>query len=210
MAETYGYARCSTDESRQDVSRQKRDLLSMGVPDEAHIYWEYESGAKTDRPELKKFMQIITAGDTLATTEVSRLTRSTQQLCEIMADATKRHLCLKIGNLVIDCRSEQPDPMTEAMLKIAGVFAEMERRMTSDRVRSGLANARSKGKTLGRPRMTKAKLPKAFWQFYDRYKAGEFTVAQFARLVGVSEMSIYRYLKIAESKTTSSCQREKI
>ena len=86
-----------------------------------------------------------------------------------MEEVTNRHLCLIIGRLVIDCRNDQPDPMTEAMLKVAGVFAEMERRMTSERVRSGIANAKKNGITVGRPRVTKARLPKDFWQFYDRY-----------------------------------------
>ena len=199
MAETYGYARCSTDENRQDISRQKRDLLALGVPDDEHIYWEYESGAKRNRPELAKLMKIVAPGDIIAATEVSRLTRSTQQLCEIMDQATSRHLCLVIGSLVIDCRDELPDPMTEAMLKVAGVFAEMERRMTSERVKSGIANARKNGVSVGRPRMTKARLPKDFWQFYDRYRNHEITAVQFARLVGVSESSIYRYMRIADS-----------
>ena len=81
MADTYGYARYSTDESRQDISRQKQDLLALGVPDDEHIYWEYESGAKRTRPELTKLLKIVAPGDTIAATEVSRLTRSTQQLC---------------------------------------------------------------------------------------------------------------------------------
>ena len=39
----YGYARCSTSEERQDINRQKRDLMALGVDDEKNIYWEYES-----------------------------------------------------------------------------------------------------------------------------------------------------------------------
>ena len=56
MSVIYGYARCSTDESRQDVDRQKRELFSMGVQEDKHIYWEYESGTKTDRVELSKLL----------------------------------------------------------------------------------------------------------------------------------------------------------
>ena len=81
---TYGYARCSTDELRQDIDRQKRDLLALGVDDESKIYWEYESGTNTKRPEFQKLLTVLKNGDTLAATEVSRLTRSTQQLCEVI------------------------------------------------------------------------------------------------------------------------------
>ena len=67
----YGYARCSTNEERQDIDRQKRELFSLGVSDDRYIYWEYESGMKDDRAELQKLFDIISEGDTIATTEVS-------------------------------------------------------------------------------------------------------------------------------------------
>ena len=72
----YGYARCSTNEARQDIDRQKRELYALGVIDDKYIYWEYESGVKTDRVELQKLLDIVNEGDTIATTEVSKLIRS--------------------------------------------------------------------------------------------------------------------------------------
>ena len=64
----YGYARCSTNESRQDVNRQKRELFALGVLDEKYIYWEYESGTKVDRAEFKKLLDIVEETDTIACT----------------------------------------------------------------------------------------------------------------------------------------------
>ena len=52
----YGYARCSTNEERQDINRQKRELHTLGVTDEKCIYWEYESGMKDDRTEFNKLL----------------------------------------------------------------------------------------------------------------------------------------------------------
>lgn len=72
---TYGYARCSTDETRQDIDRQRRELRKLGVEADTEIYWEYESGTKTERPELQKLLAVLQTGDTIVTTEVSRLTR---------------------------------------------------------------------------------------------------------------------------------------
>ena len=43
----YGYCRCSTNELRQDIQRQVRELKNLGATDMT-IYMEYESGAKTD------------------------------------------------------------------------------------------------------------------------------------------------------------------
>ncbi len=72
---TYGYARCSTDETRQDIDRQRRELRKLGVEADTEIYWEYESGTKTERPELQKLLAVLQTDDTIVTTEVSRLTR---------------------------------------------------------------------------------------------------------------------------------------
>ena len=54
-----GYARCSLNETRQDISRQKRELHVLGVKEDKHIYWEYESGVKDDRAELQKLLDAV-------------------------------------------------------------------------------------------------------------------------------------------------------
>lgn len=199
MATTYGYARCSTDESKQDIKRQKRDLLALGVEDDSKIYWEYESGTKTSRPELTKLLSIVEPGDTIAATEVSRLTRSTKQLCELMDEAKEKHLRLLLGSLSIDCRDAEPDPLTMAMLQIGGVFAELEQKMISQRVKSGIQNAKAKGKVLGRPRHTLADIPKDFWELYKTYKTGNLNKKQFAGALGVSRPTLYKYLEMVEA-----------
>lgn len=91
MGTVYGYARCSTNENLQDINRQKRELKKLGVDDDTHIYWEYESGMKKDRVELQKLFSVVKPGDTVVTTEVSRLTRSTSHLCEILQIIQKRN-----------------------------------------------------------------------------------------------------------------------
>lgn len=133
MTLIYGYARCSTNETRQDIDRQLRELRAGGATDKT-IYFEYVSGAKTDRPELQKLLDVVQEGYTILATEVSRITRSTQQLCEILEIAKSKRLRLVFGTLVVDC-SQTLDPMTEGILKMMGVFAEIERNMISDRVR---------------------------------------------------------------------------
>ena len=69
----YGYARCSTNEKMQDIQRQVRELKQQGATDTT-IYLEYESGAKEDRAELNKLLQIVKPHDTIIATEVSRIT----------------------------------------------------------------------------------------------------------------------------------------
>ena len=162
----YGYCRCSTNELKQDIQRQVRELKSLGATDKT-IYMEYESGTKTDRVELNKLLDIVKPGDTIVTTEVSRITRSTKQLCDIIELAKDRKLKLVLGTFVVDCTSEL-DPMTEGMLKMMGVFAEMERNMISQRVKSGMANAKAKGKQIGRPVTTIDSIPPVFLKYYPK------------------------------------------
>ena len=89
----YGYARCSTNESKQDIDRQIDMLFLQGVKQE-NIYFEYESGAKVDRVQLNRLLDALEDGDVIITTEVSRITRSTKQLCELVEIAIKKKLCL--------------------------------------------------------------------------------------------------------------------
>lgn len=194
--EVYGYARCSTDECRQDVTRQKRELKQLGVVKEENMYWEYESGTKADRVELNKLLAKIEQGDTIVTTEVSRITRSTRQLCEIIELAQRKKIKLIIGAFVVDCTKGELDPMTEGMLKMMGVFAEMERNMISQRVKSGMAHARAKGKSIGRPKVTIDRLPSSFIKHYPKYKMKQINQLELARLCNCSRQSVSKYIKI--------------
>ena len=145
----YGYARCSTNESKQDIDRQKRELLAAGVAT-ADIFWEYESGRNENRKEFCRMMTIVKDGDTIVSTEISRITRSTRQLCDLIETVKQKRMCLNIiGSVKIDCSKGTIDPMTNAFLQMAGVFAELEVNMTSARIKSGLVNARAKGSRLG-------------------------------------------------------------
>jgi len=206
----YGYCRCSTNELKQDIQRQVRELKSLGA-NEKTIYMEYESGTKTDRVELNKLLDIVKPGDTIVTTEVSRITRSTKQLCDIIELAKDRKLKLVLGTFVVDCTSEL-DPMTEGMLKMMGVFAEMERNMISQRVKSGMANAKAKGKKIGRPATTLDSIPPVFLKYYPKYKqwledkeAGVMpkerrgiNITEFSRLCEMSRTTIYKYIELVE------------
>lgn len=192
----YGYARCSTNEKLQDISRQVRELKQRGAT-ETTIYLEYESGIKEDRAELTKLLNILQPQDTIVATEVSRITRSTKQLCEIIELAKNRCIKLILGNFIVDC-SKELDPMTEGMIKMMGVFSEIERNITSQRVKSGMENARTNGKQIGRPTVTADDIPSIFYKHYPKYKKGEINKKEFSRLCNLSYPTIYKYLHIVE------------
>ena len=147
MSKIYGYARCSTDADKQDINRQIRELKAAGADE---VIFEYEHGDKAKK-ELAMLVELAQPGDTIITLEVSRLSRSTQQLCEILDTVKVKHLRLVILNsITVDCREGKINPMSQAFIQMSGVFAELELSMIRERVRSGMKNAIAKGRKVGR------------------------------------------------------------
>ena len=192
----YGYARCSTNESKQDIDRQVRELKQAGAE---HIFLEYEHGDATVKCQLSSLLEQTRAGDTIITLEVSRLARSTKQLCEIIDKVREKRLRLMIiGSITVDCSNGQIDPMTNAFIQMSGVFAELELRIIRERVRSGMANAKAKGAKIGRPQTTVDQIPSGFLRHYPAYKSGQFNLSELARVCGLSRTTTYKYISLLE------------
>lgn len=163
------------------------------------FFVEYEHGDADDKKQLALLLERATPGDTIITTEVSRLTRSTKQLCELIDRIQKQKLRLEIlGSITIDCRSGEVDPMTKAFLQMSGIFAELELSMIRARVRSGMANARAKGAKIGRPQITAEDIPAAFYRHYLAFKNGSLNVSELARVCNLSRTTVYKYISLLE------------
>ena len=194
---TYGYARCSTNETKQDINRQVRELKAAGAE---HIFLEYEHGDSKVKSQQAEMFAQAQAGDTIITLEVPRLARSTQQLCEIIDRVRERRLRLMIvGSITLDCREGRADPMSEAFLQMAGVFSQLELSMIRERVRSGMANAKAKGKQIGRPQVTKDNVPAIFLRHYPAYKSGHLNISELSRVCDLSRTTIYKYISLLEA-----------
>lgn len=190
----YGYARCSTNEDKQDINRQIRELRAAGAE---KVIFEYEPGDAKVKQNLQMLLETVQEGDTVITLEVSRLSRSTKQLCEIIEVIRNKHLRLVIvGSITIDCRNGELDCMSAAFLQMAGVFSELELQMIRARVKSGVANAKAKGKKVGRPKLTKEDIPQAFYRHYPAYAAGKMNLTELARVCDLSRPTVYKYIKM--------------
>ena len=193
---TRGYARCSTNESKQDINRQVRELKAAGAEE---VFLEYEHGDSKVKPQQQAMFELAQPGDTIITLEVPRLARSTQQLCEIIDCVREKHLRLVIvGSITLDCREGKPDPMSEAFLQMAGVFSQLELAMIRARVRSGMANAKAKGARIGRPQLTADQIPASFLRHYPTYKNGQLKLAELARVCDLSRTTVYKYIDLLE------------
>ena len=192
----HGYARCSTNESKQDIDRQVRELKQAGAE---RIFLEYEHGDAAVKCQLSSLLEQAEEGDTIITLEVSRLARSTKQLCEIIDAVREKRLRLVIvGSITLDCRSGQADPMSEAFLQMAGVFSQLELAMIRARVRSGMANAKAKGARIGRPQATADDIPAVFLRHYPAFKNKQLNVSELARVCDLSRTTVYKYIDLLE------------
>ena len=192
-----GYSRCSTNEGKQDINRQVRELKAAGAE---VVYMEYEHGDAKVKNQQQAMFAESEAGDTIIVLEVSRLARSTQQLCEIIEIVRQKHLRLVIvGSITLDCRNGQADPMSEAFLQMAGVFSQLELSMIRARVRSGMENAKAKGKQIGRPQVTADDVPSGFLRHYPAYKSKQLNVSELARVCNISRTTAYKYINLLEN-----------
>ena len=192
----HGYARCSTNESKQDIDRQVRELKQAGAE---RIFLEYEHGDSAVKCQLSSLLEQAEEGDTIITLEVSRLARSTKQLCEIIEVIRSKHLRLEIvGSITVDCSNGQIDPMTNAFIQMSGVFAELELRIIRERVRSGMANAKAKGAKIGRPQATADDIPAVFLRHYPAFKNKQLNVSELAKVCDLSRTTVYKYIGLLE------------
>ncbi len=191
-----GYGRCSTNETKQDINRQVRELKAAGAEE---IYLEYEHGDAKVKPQQELMFEQAQEGDTIVVLEVPRLARSTQQLCQIIDTIRDKKLRLEIvGSITLDCRCGRADPMSEAFLQMAGVFSQLELAMIRERVKSGMANAKAKGARIGRPQKTVEDVPSSFLRHYPAYKSGSLNVSELARVCDMSRTTAYKYINLLE------------
>lgn len=193
----HGYCRCSTSEDKQDINRQVRELKSRGA---TTIWTEYEHGDAAVKAQQQLMFEAAKPGDTIIVLEVSRLARSTRQLCDIVDMVQAKRLRLEIvGSITLDCRAGQLDPMSTAFIQMSGVFSQLELSLIRARVKSGMANAKAKGVRLGRPPISPDGVPDKFVRYYAGYLQGRYNVSELARLSGVSRPTVYRWMHALEA-----------
>ena len=176
----YGYARVSTD--AQDLSNQVAQLKAAGC---GTIYREKMTGTHADRPQLKKLIAVLTAGDVVVIPAVDRLSRDTTDLLVIARDMQRAGAGLRsLAEPVVDTTSD----FAELVLAMLGVAAKLERRRIIERTARGRADAKAKGVQFGRkPKLT----PHQAREAQARVAAGE-TQRSIARSYNVSQATISR------------------
>src|SRR5712692_10510855 len=143
----YGYARVSSD--GQSVDAQVRQLTKAGCK---KVFREVVSGAKTDRAQLRRLLDVLDAGDVLTVTRLDRLARSTRDLLNTLAAIGDRKAGFRsLG----DAWADTTIAHGRLMLTVLGGLAEFERELIRTRTGEGRARAKARGVKLGRkPKLT--------------------------------------------------------
>ena len=178
----YGYARVSTLD--QNLNRQKDALREYGVD---KIYCEKISGAKKNRPELDRLLEVLERGDSIVIESLSRLGRSVKNLSELMEMFNENGIRLISLKESVDTTSATG----RLLFTIISSLAAFERETLIERTNEGLASARARGKVGGRPKTNAAALKKAV----ALYETGQYSLADVTNLTGVSKSTLYRALK---------------
>ena len=182
-----GYARVSTKD--QNLELQLDALTKAGCE---IIFQEKASGTKADRPELEKMMSQLRKGDVVCIYKLDRLGRSLKNLLNLVADFEKREVGLRSLTDSIDTTT----PQGRLILNIFASLAEFERDLIRERTKAGLEAARARGRKGGRRSGLSAEAQKKSMLAEMYYKEEKLGVDEIAKTIGVSKMTLYKYLRL--------------
>jgi DNA invertase Pin-like site-specific DNA recombinase len=178
-----GYARVSTRD--QNVAAQREALLAAGCET---IFDDTISGSTKSRSGLDKAMAVLVPGDVLVVWKLDRLGRSMQHVVNTVLDLDRRGIGFRSLTEAIDLTSSTG----KLLLSVFGWLAEVERDLTTERTKAGLAAAKRRGVQLGRKRkLTGNDVAHA----RRMIESGEQTVAGMARILKVGRNTLGRALK---------------
>jgi DNA invertase Pin-like site-specific DNA recombinase len=184
-----GYMRVSKTDGSQVVDLQSDALVAAGVPLE-QIYTDRASGKRDDRPGLEACLRALRDGDTLMVWKLDRLGRNLKHLVDVVQALNGRGVGLKVltgQGAAIDTTTANG----RLMFNFFAALAEFERELIIERTNAGLAAARARGRSGGRPfKMTSAKLRLA----QAAMGKPETKIADLCAELGVTRQTLYRHV----------------
>ena len=191
----YGYARVSSRD--QHLSRQLDAFAEFGIS-KKRIYSDKSSGKDFDRPAYKRLMGKLRRGDTLAIKSIDRLGRGYDQILTQWHAITREigAYIVVLDMPLLDTR-ERPGDITGALiadivLQLLSYVAHIERENIRQRQAEGIAAAKARGVSFGRPRKEK---PETWPTVRDAYRQGSLTRKEASACLDVSEGTLARWLK---------------
>lgn len=188
------YTRVSTKD--QDCQRQIEDLKRFADRagyEVVEVFQEKASGAKNDRAERAKVIKMAQARliDIVLVTELSRWGRSTQDLISTLQELQSRSVSVVASTgMAMDLST----PSGKLMATLLSGIAEFERELIQERVRSGIANAKARGKVIGRKSGDNYKSGKKENKIEQLHREGK-SVREIAKETGLGKSTVADTIK---------------
>lgn len=179
-----GYARVSTDEQKMDL--QTDALQKAGCQ---KVYSDTASGAKDDRPGLRRALDMLDRGDTLVVWKLDRMGRSLQHLVTTVNELQARGVEFQSVQEKIDTTT----PGGRLVFHVFAALAEFERELIRERTKAGVDAARLRGRRGGR----RHKLGEAEAKTLAAMAKQKIPTEQICGSMGISRATYFRYLKAA-------------
>jgi DNA invertase Pin-like site-specific DNA recombinase len=201
MSKVIGYIRVSTD--KQTTENQKLAILDYANKNKIQVdSWIKVNASSRRTPTERRIDELlgkVQSGDTIVTSELSRLARSVGQIAIIVDELIKNKvqvICIK-ENIILNGKQTI---QSKVMVTMFSLFAEIERDLISERTKEGLARARSEGKLLGRPKgRGKSKLD-PFQEEIRGYLSKGLNLTNIARIYGVSWTALKHFVESRKLK----------
>ena len=194
MGKIYGYVRVSSTDQNED--RQMIALREKGLDDNS-IYMDKQSGKDFNRPQYKKLVKKLKAGDLLYILSIDRLGRNYEDIQKQWRILTKDigiDICV-IDMPLLDTRNGKDLMGTfiaDLVLQILSFVAQSERENIKKRQAEGIAAAKAKGVKFGRPEIP---MPDDFDKYIYKWEKGQITTSEILKSTGLSKSTFYRKVR---------------
>lgn len=196
-----GYARVSTQEQNLDL--QLDALEKEGCQ---RLFTDKVSGVKSSKPNFEKLMAYARPGDTVVVWKLDRLGRSTIRLIELIEELKNRGVNLKSLSESIDTSTATGNLFFQFMC----VLAEHERNIIRERTRAGLASARARGRSGGRPQGLSERYRKIAPEVKEIYEKNSRSTDEIREMFGIkSQPTLYKILRYAGIEVEGPLRKRK-
>lgn len=190
----YGYVRVSSTD--QNEERQMIALQETEVPSK-NIFMDKQSGKDFDRPNYKKLVKKLKAGDLLYILSIDRLGRNYEEILLQWRIITKEKQVdvVVLDMPLLDTRKSGNDLtgtfVADLVLQILSYVAQTERENIHQRQKEGIAAAKLRGVKFGRPRKD---VPERFWQLKEDWEDQKITSREAARQLSIAQDTFLRWV----------------
>ena len=190
----YGYVRVSStdqNEERQISALREKQILQK------NIYKDKQSGKDFERPQYKKMLKRLKAGDLLYILSIDRLGRNYKEIQNQWRILTKEigvDICV-IDMPLLDTRNGKDLMGTfiaDLVLQILSFVAQSERENIRKRQSQGIAAAKKRGVRFGRPEKP---IPEGFAETVKLWEKKEIDIKAVLEMCGLKEATFYRRLR---------------